>query len=220
MNNARRLDELAIRHGTDKSSKVHGYTRTYEEHFSGWSDRAVRLLEIGVGSGGSLRMWRDYFPNAQIFGLDCRASPAAAAERITIFQGSQADGATLDRIAVQAGPFDIIIDDGSHRWSDQILALEQLYPHLAPGGVYAIEDLHTSWWSDFQSGPTRTLAYLGSLVEEINLHGQSGYGDVRNDPAYASRRSALSEFQATVQTITFAKSLALIRKRPAAGSAE
>jgi hypothetical protein len=220
MNDPHTLDALAVHYGTDKSSKIHGYTRIYETHLAGWKYRPVRLLEIGVGSGGSLRMWSDYFPNGQIFGLDCRASSQPADERIKVFQGSQADGATLDRLAAVAGPFDVIIDDGSHRWSEQILALERLYPRLAPGGLYAIEDLHTSWWSDYQSGPTRTVAYLCSLVEEINLHGQSGYGDVRNDPAYASRLPTRSEFQATVQTITFAKSLALIRKMSAAGSAE
>lgn len=216
MSSERSLDELAIRYGTDKSSLAHGYTRTYEHFFAHRKDQPVRLLEIGVGGGGSLCMWRDYFPRGTIVGLDCRAIPNPAGERITVWQGSQGDRATLDRLGEQLGPFDIIIDDGSHRWSEQILTFERLYPHLAPGGIYAIEDLHTSWWSDYQDGPTRTVSFLSSLIDEINLHGQSGYGDIRNDPACAARLATLDGHQATLETILFAKSLALIQKKPPA----
>jgi hypothetical protein len=212
------LDDLAIRHGVDKSSKVHGYTRAYERHFAIFRDRPIRLLGIGVGGGGSLRMWRDYFPHAAVYGLDVKDCRPPEGERIRIFQGSQDDEQVLERLAAQAGPLDVVIDDGSHRWSDQITAFKALYPHLAPGGCYVIEDLHTSYWDQYKRGAERTLSFLRELVHEINLNGKSGYGRIENDPEYQTLASRLNLYERTLESLTFYKSIVFIQKKADAGA--
>jgi len=207
------LDELALRYGVDKSSKVHHYTRAYEQHFGPWRDRPLSLLEIGVGEGNSLRMWRDYFPQANIFGLDVKNSPPLEGPRIKVFVGSQGDDLALEKMAAGTGPLDIVIDDGSHRWSDQIGSFKALYPHVKPGGFYVIEDLHTSYWDKYKCGAERTMRYLLELVHELNLNGKSGYGKLENDPEYEKLRVKMNLFERTLESITFYKSMVFIKKK-------
>jgi SAM-dependent methyltransferase len=154
------LDEIACRLGTDKSTLTrlpspsdgfpsrptqgHGYTIFYEYYFKNYRLEKIRLLEIGVLDGRSLATWREYFPHAEIFGLDI--DPACKRfedDRTKIVIGSQADKETLASVrrAVPGG-FDIIIDDGSHYTKHIIASFEGLFEHLRPGGVYVIEDLH------------------------------------------------------------------------------
>jgi hypothetical protein len=211
------LDELAIRYGVDKSSQVHNYTRAYERHFGHLRSQPVRLLEIGVGGGGSLQMWRDYFPRGTVYGLDVKDCRPPQAANIRVFQGSQDDEAALERLAAETGPLDIIIDDGSHLWSDQITAFKTLYPHVSPGGFYVIEDLHTSYWDTYRRGAERTVWFLRELVHEVTLNGKSGYGQVENDPDYAALAGGLNLYEKTLESITFYKSIAFIKKKDAAG---
>jgi demethylmacrocin O-methyltransferase len=212
------LDELAIRHGADKSSKVHGYTRAYNGHFAPLRHEPVRLLEIGVGDGASLRMWHDYFPMATICGLDVDDRRHLAGQGFRVFAGTQGDKSVLEKVVAEAGPFDIVIDDGSHRWSDQIFAFKTLFPHVQAGGYYVVEDLHTSYWDRYRSGEERTIWFLRELVHEINLHGKSGYGSLRNDPEKRSIVPSLNYYQQTIESITFYKSIAFVRKKEAEDS--
>lgn len=110
------LIELAARGGypTDKSA---AYFRAYEPFLAPLRDRDVRLLELGVLSGGSLQLWRDYFPRGVIAGLDVEpASVEDPSGRIRVFRGEQQDTDLLDRIARELAPggFDVVIDDASH----------------------------------------------------------------------------------------------------------
>jgi demethylmacrocin O-methyltransferase len=207
------LDALAVRHGSDKSSRVHHYTRVYEPLFAPLRHQPIRLLEIGVGAGNSLRMWHDYFPAAKIFGLDLAQAKQFEGLDVTVFVGSQADEQTLRRVAAEAGKFDIVIDDGSHRWADQVFACRRLFPHVQPGGFYAIEDLHTSYWDQYRSGPETAVAFLQGLVDDLNLRGRSGYGEPRNDPHYATLIGTLNDFERTLESLTFVKSLVLLKKK-------
>lgn len=145
------LPSLAARHGTDKWGS-HWYARHYDFHFTPFRRRRMNVLEIGVGgyrdaaSGGqSLRMWRDYFPNAHIYSLDIYDKSALQEERITIFQGSQNDPEFLRGIMARIGGADIIVDDGSHVSEHVITSFHTLFPLLNDGGIYAIEDLQTSY---------------------------------------------------------------------------
>lgn len=141
------LSYLAYRDRSEKGPHGHYYTRFYEPHFSRLRDRAQRILEIGVGGGGSLRLWRDYFPNAEIVGLDNRPAvlDLKLGERITLVLGDQGDPAVLDAM-VERGPFDIIIDDGWHKPESQILGFERLFRAVAPRGLYVIEDMQTQYF--------------------------------------------------------------------------
>jgi hypothetical protein len=208
------LDDLAMRFGVDKSSRVHGYTKAYETLWAPWRNEAVALLEIGVGSGASLRMWREYFHQAKLYGLDVAACPDLPISGLRLFQGSQSDESVLERLIHETGPLDIVIDDGSHRWADQIASFQKLYPHVKPGGYYAIEDLHTSYWDSYKSGEKSATAFLKELVDTLQLHGKSGYGELSNDPEFRSLQRSLNIYQATVESITLYRSLALVHKRP------
>lgn len=170
----RTLDELALEHGTDKSSVYHAFTRFYEQHLEPLRQQQLTVLEIGVLGGASARMWRDYFPAATIYAIDL-LDPAREHEeaRITIFIGDQTELAFLDRVIEAAGPFDFVIDDGGHGHDQQLTSLFHLWPHVKPGGLYAIEDLHTSYlgrWGGRLRKPGTTIEELKKVVDDVNFH--------------------------------------------------
>ena len=115
------------------------YFEIYQRHFAKFVGREIRVLEIGIYSGGSLQMWRDYFwqwlpPNG-------RRHPAVG-PRVGLGGcancgiGDQGDPAFW-RSALPAIPrIDVVIDDGGHEPNQQIVTLEALLPHMNPGGVY------------------------------------------------------------------------------------
>jgi hypothetical protein len=134
------LQELWDAHEGRLIDKWAHYLPIYERYFAKFRGTAVRLLEIGVCHGGSLQLWKAYFgPKAIIMGLDIDPRCSEYMEdQISIFTGNQADQRQL--AAFQS--LDIVIDDGSHRQTDQQSSLNGLWPHLNIGGVYVIEDLH------------------------------------------------------------------------------
>jgi 8-demethyl-8-(2-methoxy-alpha-L-rhamnosyl)tetracenomycin-C 3'-O-methyltransferase len=175
------LHDIGMRHGTDKAW-CHGYTHRYAPLFEPLRDQPIRLLELGVKDGASLRMWREYFPNASIFGLDINP---VVVPNCTVFVGDQADPLVIGNAGDNCGPFDVIIDDASHISSKTIASFELLWPHLRPGGVYAIEDTHAAYHEHFYghreanqnpdaptaSGVPTIMQYLRRLADEANFHG-------------------------------------------------
>lgn len=118
------------------------YFPIYHRHLDRFVNRPVHLLEIGVYSGGSLTMWRDYLGDqAAIYGVDIEDCSAYAGDRIEIFQGDQADATFWESFKRKVPRLDIVIDDGGHKAHQQAASLQALLPHLAPGGVYIIEDI-------------------------------------------------------------------------------
>lgn len=140
------LNDLAIKYGSDKSSEGHGYTKYYEKHLDARRTWNLRVLELGVREGWSMKMWHDYFENSKICGIDndeeglCPKS--FSEERIVFERGSQDDAEFLGGVCDNHGPFDVIIDDCSHISPLTIKSFEILFPKLKPGGLYIIEDLH------------------------------------------------------------------------------
>lgn len=120
------------------------YFDLYHRHFSRFIGREVHVLEIGVYSGGSLDMWRHYFgPDCHIYGVDIQpACRTYEDQRTRIFIGDQADRAFWKSFREQVPVIDILIDDGGHLPHQQIITLEEMLPHLQPGGVYLCEDIH------------------------------------------------------------------------------
>lgn len=190
------LPALAARFGTDKWGS-HWYARHYERHFAPLRARKLRLLEIGVGGyedpvkgGESLRMWKAYFPNASIFGIDVVDKSAQDDDRIRTFIGSQDDEAFLLRVSGEVGPFDIVIDDGSHVNSHVIHSFQILFPLLAADGIYAVEDTQTAYWPEFGGAPphyptTTSMTFFKSLVDGLN-HREVPRG-VDFNPSYFDR---------------------------------
>ena len=176
------LDELAIAFNTDKSSRTHWFTKHYEVYFELLRDAPLKLLEIGVQSGASLRMWKQYFPKAQIVGLDYFDVTPMEEDRIKIIQGQQKDKDVLEKTLLN-GPFDIIIDDGSHQNIDIMASFEYLFPRMKPGGIYVIEDTTCTYWGDTHNvGENTTMAKMKQLVDDVNSGGKTGIGDIRKDP--------------------------------------
>ena len=135
------LCRLAAKYGSDKCLPEHNYTPFYAGLLSG--RRIHRVLEIGIGTGASLRMWAEYFPDAEIFGMDIDESRLVNEGRIRSFFCDQGDEAMLWelKLASRFGLFDLIIDDGSHRLSDQVISAGFFVRCLNFKGLYAIEDI-------------------------------------------------------------------------------
>jgi Flp pilus assembly protein TadD len=136
------LDVIGSLEGTDKSSFIRwDYLRHYQELFAPWRDQPINLLEIGIGDGPSLRVWRSFFSQATIIGIDNRPECSRfAGDRVIVEIGSQDDPAFLYRICAKYPPT-IVIDDGSHMAHHIVYTLEHVFPALAEGGVYVVEDL-------------------------------------------------------------------------------
>jgi hypothetical protein len=171
------LTRIAIRHGTDKWGS-HFYTPVYHQLFAHLRDKPVRLLEIGIGGyqfarlgGASLAMWADYFPHGQILGIDVFAKTLDLDPRVTVRQGSQDDAAFLTRMSAEHGPFDIVIDDGSHVPAHVTASFNILFPLLADGGLYVIEDVQSTFLPQFggsalDGGGTMQLARV--ILEHLH----------------------------------------------------
>jgi len=139
------LDEIAKVTQPGTSTDELGYTTVYEALLRDRRDAVWNMLEIGVLKGASLKMWRDYFPLAQINGIDIHSyEPGTFGERISVFHADQSDPKRLHEVMREIGNLDFVSDDGSHKTEDQITALSTLFPYLNPGAVYVIEDIRTT----------------------------------------------------------------------------
>ncbi len=147
------LDELAKKYGTDKSAERHNFMKHYERYLSHLREKPITMLEIGVLRGASLRVWERYFPMAKIIGADINPNVASAARgRVKIEIGDCGDQAFLEYLARTYGPFDLVIDDGSHFWRHQQLSFRFLFDFVKPGGLFIIEDIHTSYRKKYDGG--------------------------------------------------------------------
>lgn len=148
--NMQGLEEIAKPFNTDKIS-VHGYHRFYNRAFAPFRHMHVRLLEIGVLEGGSLKLWTAFFPRYEkVWGLGHGADSLQSIDipGAEIFHGDQSKKADLDNVVLRTGgDYDIIVDDGSHVPLHQVFTFLILFPHVKPGGVYIVEDIETSFWS-------------------------------------------------------------------------
>jgi hypothetical protein len=179
-------EELTQQHDSDLTRLFFGhrgrvmqkwvhYLPLYDQHFSRFRGRPVRMLEIGVNRGGSLQLWREYLgAEAAIFGIDINPECTDLADppnQIRI--GSQADPAFLRSVVGELGTPDIILDDGSHVAQHQMVSFETLFPLLAPGGIYAIEDMHTAYWRGEWEGGYKRRGSAVELVKQLidDMHG-------------------------------------------------
>jgi cephalosporin hydroxylase len=175
-----KLQSLAVIYNTDKGIH-HNYMPVYEVWLGPLRHQPVRLLEIGIGGyakekwgGDSLRMWRNYFKNGIITGIDIYDKSALAEKRIHIYQGDQTDAAFLQKVSEKEGPFDIIIDDGSHVQSHVIASFEALFPLLKAGGLYVIEDTQTSYWPKYEGSTSElntvrsSMNYFTNRIHQVN----------------------------------------------------
>lgn len=208
----RPLRDLALEAGTDKQG-VHFYADAYERHFAPYRDRAMSVLEIGIGGyadpdrgGESLRMWKAFFPRALIVGLDLHPKHGLDEDRIVTVQGDQSDPALLAEVVRRYGPFTIVVDDGSHICAHVIASFTHLFPTLAGDGVYAIEDLQTSYWAKGYGGSSTadragtSMTFLHDLADGLN------YAEL-DVPGYEP-----TVFDQTITSVAFYHNLAFVQK--------
>jgi cephalosporin hydroxylase len=169
------LPKIFFAHRGRETLKWAHYLDAYERHFASFRQTTVRVLEIGVLSGGSLDLWRDYFgPAATIAGVDIDRDCANRVTAPNIVRiGSQDDPDFLRGVVAEMGGLDIVIDDGSHIGRHQRASFDALFPLLSDGGLYAIEDLHTAYWPGHYEGGYRREGTAIGLVKQMidDLHG-------------------------------------------------
>lgn len=216
------LAELYAAHQGKVSDKWAIYLKVYEQLFSPYRANRLHLLEIGIQNGGSLEIWGNYFENAaSLVGCDINVACAQLRyedPRIQVVVGDANLDETERAIAVHADRFDIVIDDGSHRSSDIIRSFVRYFPRLEQGGIFVVEDLHCSYWQEFEGGlvdPWSSMSYLKRLADVIN-HEHWGVPHARAAVlrSFESRYGAAldEESLAQIHSIEFYNSVCVIRK--------
>jgi hypothetical protein len=178
-----REDELFAYFRSNRAGRVLDkwvhYFPIYSKHFARFRGKPVRILEIGIYRGGSLDMWEWYFGSqVTLVGVDIdEAARAASDPRHVVEIGDQTDPEFLRRVAEKHGPFDIVIDDGGHEMTQQIVTAETLFPLLVEGGVFLVEDCHTSYWESHNGGRGREgtfIEWTKQRVDDVNGYHQPG----------------------------------------------
>jgi hypothetical protein len=187
--------------------KLRHYFEIYDQHFARFRDRPINVVEIGVWNGGSLQMWKSYFgERATIWGVDidprCKDYEG---DRINVLIGDQANASFLRRLADTVGRIDVLIDDGGHLSQQQLSTFDELFPRIAPDGVYLCEDILTSYLAEYSGGyrkPDTFIERSKSLIDQLY--------------AWHSESSELrvSEFTKSTHSIHFYNNVVVIEKRP------
>jgi hypothetical protein len=180
------------------------YLEIYERHLSCYRDKPFFFLEIGVFEGGSLDMWRRYFGDAAtIVGIDINPACAGRVDPPNMVRiGSQADPKFLQNVITEFGPPDVVLDDGSHRAHHQQASFDFLFNSVKEGGLYIIEDLHTSYWPAWEGGYKRdgtAIEYLKQMIDD--MHG------------WYHKRQTATPAQDEIGAIHIYDSMAVIEKR-------
>ena len=199
--------------------KWHHYFDIYERYFGRYRDRPIRMLEIGVFRGGSLRMWKQYFhPDSIIVGIDVDKSCQAheiADQNVFVRIGSQADPNFLAEVTGEFGPFDIILDDGSHKTHHQIVSFGALFrPALKDGGCYMVEDTHTNYWIKHVDSPETFIEISKQMVDMMH----EPYFDrketaFRHEHDEALKSLELSYLSANLDGVAFHDSIVVFDKK-------
>lgn len=232
------LSRLAVLNGTDKFG-MHSYTPVYFDLLKHLRERPLRMLEIGVGGyghpgrgGESLATWRDFFPDAFIVGVDIQPKTLDLGARVRILQGSQVDAGFLAEAVGEYGPFDVILDDGSHMNAHVVETFGILFPTLRPGGIYIVEDVQTAtfprYGGSLELKPPNMVGFFGGLAEDlfrgkdvgdiaaierfhniivIRKRDETGHGPAAGDNSYAraAQQAGLARLSATAAVLDDAK---------------
>lgn len=202
------MNELEHYFNTNEKRLIHKWMHffdIYDRYFKSFRGKEVVILEIGVSQGGSLQMWKEYFGDqAKIYGIDidprCKSLEE---ENIHIFIGSQSDPNFLQEVKAQIPPIDILIDDGGHTMSQQIISFEKLYDHVKEQGIYLCENVMTSYWITYGGGHKRKgtfIEYCKSLIDQLH--------------AYNSQQNSLkvNEFTKSTTSIHFYDGIVIFEK--------
>ena len=219
------LFQLYREHQGKVTDKWSIYLSEYDRLFSIYRDQPVCMLEIGIQNGGSLEIWSKYFQNAQAL-VGCDINPDCARLtyddlHIKVVVGDANTDVTEAEILSHSPHFDLIIDDGSHTSSDIVKSFARYFRHLNQGGIFVAEDLHCSYWKDFEGGlyyPYSSLAFFKRLADVVN-HEHWGVEKERKQLLRGFSEQFLTEFDesdlAQIHSIEFLNSVCVVHKRRA-----
>jgi hypothetical protein len=216
------LLELYKSHTGKVSDKWALYLREYDRLFAPYRDEAISLLEIGVQNGGSLEIWSQYFPNAQkIVGCDINPDCAKLTyenPRIAVIVGDATTAETQTQVLAQFSCFDLIIEDGSHTSIDIVKAFAKYFPVLKSGGLFVAEDLHCSYWQDYEGGifhPYSSITFFKHLADMVN-HEHWGIEKSRTELIAGFNHALNIDFDeidlSQISSVEFINSICVVRK--------
>ncbi|WP_410209792.1 class I SAM-dependent methyltransferase [Aquirhabdus sp.] len=219
------LYQFYAEHRGKVSDKWSIYLREYDRLFADYRNKSIDLLEIGIQNGGSLDIWGHYFPHAQkIIGCDINPDCAKLVygdQRISVIIGDANSSSTFSAIKQISSDFDLIIDDGSHQSGDIVKSFALYFPQLRDGGLFVAEDLHCSYWKEFEGGlfsPFSSIAFFKRLADIIN-HEHWGLDIARAELLtgfFSQYGLVIDEVTlASIHSIEFINSICVIRKSPA-----
>lgn len=169
------IEDIFFNKLNKKCDKWYPYLHAYEKHLNKFRGQECKVLEIGVQNGGSLEMWHNYFgPQCEIYGVDNdkRVAELKYNFDVDLTIGDQEDPEFWREYTNKRGFFDVIIDDGGHKMKQQEVTILSLFGKLNYGGIYIIEDTHTSYWEDFGGGFKKDGSFIEitkSLVDLLHI---------------------------------------------------
>jgi len=184
-----------------------GYFEIYEKYFREIRFKKLKILEIGIENGGSIRTWKKYFPNSKIVGLDIKKVNFTI-KNVDLIEGDQSSTKILDKIIKKYNNFDIIIDDGSHFTKHVIKSFTYLFNTLKKDGLYIIEDLQTSYFPRYGGSrinlrkKSTSLNFFKDLTDSINYE--------KNDKPFFYK----SKFDGNVKFVHFYQNVVIVKKGP------
>lgn len=146
------------------------YMDIYDEWFTPFIDKEITILEVGCGVGGFLQLCKAFFgPKAKIYGIDKREEFVFEESQIKVFSGFTKDKPFLKSVADEIGKIDILVDDASHEYNDQVITFETFLPNLnVENSLYCCEDLMIAYWANY-SNPSY-IGYLVKMIDKINTN--------------------------------------------------
>ena len=207
------LDSIGLKTGTDKSSGAHDYLRLYEKRLAHLRNMTFTMFEVGVYNGGSAAMWSEFFPSATIVGIDINPDCKKFEQgNVKIRIGDQTDIKFLMGLITEFGAPTVFLDDGSHRWDDQVATLHIMYPFVVPEGIYICEDIDTSFDRHLLDADFKNLAKISTYDYLNNLSRM-----VVGDSAVVAEKPYdlfIAQNYKTVDTIEMSRRTCLITKLP------
>lgn len=202
------LHQYFLRNNGNTIDKWFHYFDIYERHFERFRNKNPVILEIGVFEGGSLQMWKNYFGDCKIIGMDINPDCKKYEEDgIEVFIGSQDDPNVINQILSKYPHIDIVIDDGGHFSVQMRKCFELLYNKISNTGVYLVEDTHACYWSNWGGDlkhPNSFVEFAKDKIDEVN----AGAASKENN------KVRITDVTRSTDSITFYDSVIVFEKRP------
>lgn len=214
------LTDIFNRYDSDKNSSFHNYCRQYENLFKDYREKSLTFLEIGVFQGESIKIWREVFHNAiKIVGIDinpeCKQYENPD-KSIFVEIGDASNPEFITFINNKYGPFDVVLDDGSHTNKDVINSFELIFPTMKDDGLYLVEDTICFKSPQYiDNNYPNHLSYFAKYIPYLNQWRFDGNSEILDhcvDP-FKIQKKAENIFEASIDMITYGVSFIAINKK-------